>query len=356
VTWIGHDGGVIVNPIFEFNNRVPKRADEGVGKVAWDHARSQAVALWSTIQLFLPAILGGVYVWWWDKKFSLRQRLGIWAGWGLLALIFIELGVGPVLDLFIDHFSSPVKRTLGLALFLCASIVVIHHRRLHKRLERHRNFVDVLRKLAVDASLVGKEGSKKKFEEFVSDALRSLVFIVQDQNNRRPCAFAALLYRTGSGEPFRIFDQSPSGRYPRQLKIDGEQSAAAKVADYSHEETLYIPWTRLRHGVKITSAQNEPEERVSQRRTKSVPGAMHISSGKNAPDFLPSSDPNARRSLLLSRVAFEVPGNSPRNSSVAILCVETNKRACLGELDFHAIQVMGILIGTLLKRVLNEID
>lgn len=342
-----------MNSFFDPTRRGRDLDTEEAGRTARDYAVQQLRVLFTTIRVSLPEILGAAYIWWWDKQFNIRQRLGVWAGWGLVLLIVIEVCVGPALHLMpIEQLSRRTRQIIEIALLICAITVVLHHWRLEKRLERHRNLVDAVRKLAVMAAATGRQNSNESFEKFVSSVLYCLAFLVEEQNIRHPCACAAMLFRIKPGEPFRIFEQSPC-RYPSNLLIDGARSAAAKAATYLPEETLYIPWTRLRHGVKITSVQGEPEERVVQRRTKSEAGAMLIDDRKNSPDFLPSSDRLARRSLLLSRVPVEAPAESQYTQSVAVLCVETNKRACLGELDFHAIQVMGVLIGTVMKKFLK---
>ena len=313
--------------------------------------KDHIAALGHLLKRLAPQIFGSAYLIWWDKKFAVRQRLGKWAGVLLLFLAAVEI-TGPMFHwLFLDGLPRHTQLFVSVGLVACAVIVISHHHRLEKRLQRHRVLVDAVRCLAADIAKRPTFHTLEDVTRFIEDALQSLVFVVQQGNHEKPTACAALLLMPPEADHFTILEQCPKGWHNRELKIDGKESAAARVLNYEAEETLYIPWTRFRNGAKILTIQKDAESHTKHFRTKSEANAMQILGGKEAPDLLPAKLSGARRSLMCSRVPTQnvSPSEKPLKGT-AVLCLETNKRACLGELDFHAIKVIGVLIGHVLDQ------
>jgi hypothetical protein len=318
---------------------------------------------------FLWSVTRAVYIIFWDKKFSAKQRIARYAGVLLIVLIGIELAkcLVDVLESVHDtlpfqltpeaqtwwklHITTPVKFCSQMLLALFATLVVIHHRRLEARLSRHRTLIDMLRKLALDNP--SESQSLQGIERFICETLECLIMTAQYRNWRKPCVSASLLLRKSSEERFYVYKlvrrRSPesmfdyekldNGQYPAGYQISGKNSAAAKVSKYSGEDSLYVPFTRFRHGVKITQGgDNVP-------RSDRENDAMHINYSPDSPDYRSVSHLGARRSCLLYRVPTNTDGER-----VAVVCMETNRRACLGELDFHAIQAFSMFLAPILNR------
>ena len=178
---------------------------------------------------------------------------------------------------------------------------------------------------------------------FLSEALETLSNLLQDLNRVKPRVAATLLLLAEADSMFSIFAQYPNDGYETGLKVSGTNSAAGRVLN-SFDSTLYIPWTPGRHGVRI---ETDPGGKC--RHTKLVANALQRIPSSDR-DRLPKSHTKARRSLLCVRVPLEEEQSPKELPCKAVLCIETNIRSSLSDVEFVAAQMFASLIAHVLRR------
>ncbi len=278
--------------------------------------------------------IGYLYVVWWQYKFYLRQNLiGQIARYGVIGLLAFEI-LGPLTHLVPigTKENSRAEYLLISFLFGCACVVVWHHTRLHKHVQRHRVVLSSTRVLLEQQSLI-QERAKPRGEmgrkQDVVNILDAFVFALEDYYPKQKFAASVMLLEPNA-KHFVLYAQDPRAPFEEKATLDNVTSVAGSVRSDKPGTLLYVPRTSCIHALRIAS---DGFDHTHYRRAAIIPNAFQS---------LPI-DPELLKCLLCVRI----PLRDPRRS--AILSFSSGKADIMGRLEFDAIKVAAALIATALS-------
>jgi hypothetical protein len=208
--------------------------------------------------------------------------------------------------------------------------MVYHHHRMLRRVERHNILLSSLRDVAVEAMRLATSSHAIAAEaELLRRILQALTFSLERANPKTPKLDATVVWRHETTDNFRLFLQYPDNTYnfpPEGLPLG---SAADEALKAESKGVVYVPFTSVRHGVLLTAV-----ETVTPRYSR-----MSLLSNVFKPleaGYVP-----------LCHACVQIPTN-PNEQSRYVLSLDADKRSCMGQLEFHALQVVASFVGMLL--------
>lgn len=291
--------------------------------------------LYERLRPIFDDLIGYLYLLYWWILFAFRLRVAPITAYAIAALVSLEL-FGVPIHVLVDHVfvgrDAWLKDVFLATLFGCAVTMVYHHHRLRKRVERHQILLASIRSVVVEgAADMIRARSRRSELDFIRQNLQALVRAIQIENTLTPTFSATVLFQAQVGGPFQILDQTPMGMHSLPNNELPELSAAGKCCEEPNS-LLYIPWTKISHGLRIQADQSHlPRFRD-----------VHIVDRAFVNGIGWSLVP------IRCLACIQIPTRSKVHRYV--LALNADKGNCLGELDFHALQVMAGLIGLGIHR------
>jgi hypothetical protein len=252
-----------------------------------------------------------------------------------------------------DWFHVQIGR-VGLVWLVTFSVVSIflalfmtwHHDRVTNRVKEHLSLLSVLRQITAEATrLVAND--RAAATEFVEKVLRMLTEATTkfkgQQSARQFRAWrdeaatlrrlAIVLEERQAAGAFRIVARWPQGCYgdlPTKLT---QASAAGRVLKKSPDfatrsdfgATIYVPWTKFPHGIRLWVDESKS------------PYYCRVGFAKDVFEYVGDPKP-------CSMICVECPVESD-SASRFVLCLDSNKRWCFSDVDFHAANLVASIIG-----------
>ena len=208
--------------------------------------------------------------------------------------------------------------------------MVYHHHLMLRRVERHNILLSSLRDVAVEAMRLATSSHATAAEaELLRRILQALTFSLEKANPKSPKLDATVLLRHKTTDNFGLLLQYPDNTYnfPPQGLPSG--SAADEALKAESKGVIYVPFTKVQHGILLTAV-----ETVTPRYSR-----MSLLSNVFKPlqtGYVP-----------LCHACVQIPTN-PNEQSRYVLSLDADKRSCMGQLEFHALQVVASFVGMLL--------
>lgn len=286
---------------------------------------------------------GWLYLLWWCAGFAFRLRVAPLAAYVIGFVALIEVLSVPLHHIFeyIPKVSVNQGTYLSAALFLCAATMVYHHHRITVRVQRHQVLLLTLRDAMLQGDDLARAGhGEENVRKFVVNTLEAVVAALSVGNSRKPDLDAVLLIREHSPDCLRIYEQSPEDSYKLPLTGLGLNSAAGRtLISLQPESVLYVPRTGMQHAIVVA-----PEERR-------LPRYRSLTLMDGAYEYVNGVE--SRRPLgCLACIQIPALSTASRRTQAHrhfVLCIGADKPNCLGELDWHAMQLVAAIIG----RALN---
>jgi hypothetical protein len=276
-------------------------------------------------------IISYLYIAWWSYKFYFRQAIiGPLAPILLIVLSIVDV-VGPVTDWLPIAGTERARYAIALSLFLVALVLIWHHHRLMRRIERLQLVLTSTMVLLEDQSMRRRkkgEGEQRR-QHSVTNILDAVVFALEHHYPDRKVA-ATVMTRDSEGRPFRIYSQDPRRTFDPGTILHNTQSAAGYTAQEPLGTLLYVPRAKFVHAARIGAERAGAAKEIF-RKSSIVPNAFQIC----------PKDPDHLQSLLCVRVPL--PGVSM--PECAILCISRGQPNGMGDLEFHTIKVAAALVG-----------
>lgn len=274
-----------------------------------------------------------LYISLWSYWFYFRQVvLGRVTPFVLLFLFGLDM-IGPVAH--IAPFAERRKLLIDFALLFVAAVLVWHHHRLQRRIERLQI---VLTSTMVILDELGdikkKPAGEQARRSAVTSILDAFVFALEKHYPNQNVA-ASVVISESSGEPFKIFAQDPRLPFNDRVTLHHAESAAGCTAIQAAGTLIYVPRTKFVHAARI-GAIGVPSKSPIFRKVRIVPNAF-----QSRPE-----DP----SHLCSLLCVKIPIRGNVGAKTAILCLSRSKPDGMGDLEFHVIKLAAVLVGIAIGR------
>lgn len=274
------------------------------------------------------------YIGWWSYKFYFRQAiLGRVAPIALLLMFGLDI-LGPITHVMPITESARTRYFTAFTLLAVAVVLILHHHRLRRRIERLQ--------LVLTSTMVlldfqstrhaggGRPDGEMKRRHAVTQILDAFVFALEKNYSGGGVA-ASVVIRDSQNGPFLMYAQDPRRTFSEHTILDHTRSAAGYTSRELPGTLLYVPRTEYTHAARIGAEGSGGDGHGVFRKARIVPNAFQAC----------AEDPEHLKSLLCVRV----PLRDGPASKCAILCISRKQCDGMGDLEFHAIKLAAALVG-----------
>lgn len=172
---------------------------------------------------------------------------------------------------------------------------------------------------------------------FYERALEALTFSLAQFNHDGPTFDAAILRLSDDGKSFEMYCQYPIGKFVMPTGgLPRDKSAAGKVLEEKDQLSIvYLPRTSVVHGICL--------------RVGGVAMELPRYTNFRVVDWAFKCLDEKREYRPISLACIQLPTGNSRGTEY-VLCLGADRPNCMGELDFHALQVTASIISMALSK------
>ena len=315
--------------------------------------KSVFVVLQSRIAQYGQKLLGYLYLAYWWIQYAFRLRVAPKFAYVVATLSGYEI-LDSILHQVVDRlhdkgnplavkvvtwianhqirFLDSDSRVLFWASIIAIPVTVLmvyHHHRIQRRVERHDILLSSLRDVTDEASKIATLSHTDMAEkDFLRRVLQALTFSLEKHNSYKPLISATILWRSSEAEGFKLLKQFPDDMYVFPPEGLPPRSAADAAVDPQSRGIIYVPWTKFQNGVRVATVESVTPRYSQMDLLDDVFKPMNM-----------ENQPVCHASIEIS--------TGDKNTQY-VLCLDANKRSCMGSLEFRALEVVASIIGLVL--------